>query len=131
MAVLGHLALHPRLNEIFAQGTFTEGQAKEASYDLRVAPDGLWFKGEWHRAGGALVREIKIGPGEIAVLSTEEQFTMPNDLVGIVNIKFKSALRGMTLVFGSRVDPGYGRDIRPEAQDAYKSQRLYLLVYNI
>ncbi len=56
---------------------------------------------------------------------------MPDDLVGIVNIKFKSALRGLTLVFGSRVDPGYGRDLRSGPPDPYKSQRLYLLVYNI
>jgi hypothetical protein len=67
----------------------------------------------------------------MAVLSTQEQFTMPDDLVGLVNIKFKSALRGMTLVFGSRVDPGYGRDIRRAPLDGYAGQRLYLVVYNI
>jgi deoxycytidine triphosphate deaminase len=132
MAVLGHSVLRPRLTQIFSPGTFTYDKVSEASYDLRIAADGLLFRGHWYPVGGPPVRDIRIGAGEIALLSTQEQFRMPDDLVGIVNIKFKSgALRGLTLVFGSRVDPGYGRDVRIAPPDPYMGQRLYLVVYNI
>lgn len=131
MTILAHSVLSQRLAEIFKAGTYTPQQVKEASYDLRLAADGLFFGGRWYTVGCPPLRDIKIGAGELAVLSSQEEFTMPTTLVGIVNVKFKSALRGVMLVFGSRVDPGYGRDVRQAPEDPYTGQRLYLLICNI
>jgi len=80
---------------------------------------------------------LSIEPGEIAVLSTEELITMPPDLAGRVTIKFTYACQGLITLFGSQVDPFYGRDFRTavERKEAgndleYDGQRLYLLVMN-
>ena len=46
--ILGHNEIHNRLTkgEIFRKGTWESCCIKEASYALRVAPDGLMLEGE-------------------------------------------------------------------------------------
>lgn len=134
MGILGTAELKSRLNEIFKKNTASETNIDAASYDLRVAADGLFFGGKWYSINNGAVEDIVIKKGEVAVLSTIEEFTMPSNLVGNVNIKFRHARRGLISLFGSRVDPGYGVDIRRGnviKVKNYEAQRLYLLVCNI
>lgn len=132
--VLGSQKILERIHEIFVTESATADNVREASYDLRLADDGLLFGGRWHGIGQQVVGDVMIRRGEVAVLSTAERFRMPSDLVGNVNVKFKQALKGLILLFGSRVDPKYGWDLRSPGvlpTDPYNGQRLYLLVCNI
>lgn len=120
--VLGTEEIRSRLDEIFKPGTASLDCIDAASYNLRVAPDGTFFSGGWHPIGDR-VDSIVINTGEMAVLSTIEEFTLPENLSGSVNIKFKYTRRGLLSLFGSRVDPGYDRK--------HEGRRLYLFVCNI
>ena len=124
--ILGHNEIHNRLTkgEIFRKGTWDPKCVKEASYALRVAPDGLMLEGEIFGPGRRSIEgSIKIKRGQIAVISTMERINMPRDLVGNIGIRFEYACRGLIGFMGIQVDPLYG-----EGQD---DERLYIRVANI
>ena len=111
--ILGRSEILRRLKngEVFEDRTWCGDCLKEASYALRVAPDGLmleskhydpgvWFSGDY----------ITIEPGKIAILSTMEHLCMPVDLVGKIGIRLDYALKGLTGLMGIQVDPRYGQD---------------------
>lgn len=119
-AILERLGNH----EIFKDGTWDKGSIKEASYALRVAPDGLMLEGKRYRPEKDFVEGgIEIKPGEIAILSTIERLNMPGDLVGKLGIRFNYASQGLTGLMGIQVDPffGWGHD----------KERLYIRVANL
>ena len=110
--------------QIFKQGTWDEGLIKEASYALRVASDGLMLGGKtFLPEKDFLEGDIKIGPGEIAILSTIERLDMPGDLVGKIGIRFDYASQGLTGLMGIQVDPFYGW--------GHTNERLYIRVANL
>ena len=63
-------------------------------------------------------------PGEMALLPTIESFDMPEDLVGDIKIKFKYSRKGLTPLFGPKVDPYFGNG-------HLDGERLYLWVSNL
>ena len=110
--------------QIFKQGTWDEGLIKEASYALRVASDGLMLGGKpFLPEKDFLEGDIKIDPGEIAILSTIERLDMPGDLVGKIGIRFDYASQGLTGLMGIQVDPFYGW--------GHTNERLYIRVANL
>ena len=110
--------------QIFKQGTWDEGLIKEASYALRVATDGLMLGGKpFLPEKDFLEGDIKIDPGEIAILSTIERLDMPGDLVGKIGIRFDYASQGLTGLMGIQVDPFYGW--------GHTNERLYIRVANL
>ena len=110
--------------KIFKQGTWDEGSVKEASYALRVANDGLMLGGKPFLPGKDFLEgDIKIDPGEIAILSTIERLDMPGDLVGKIGIRFDYASQGLTGLMGIQVDPFYGW--------GHSNERLYIRVANL
>lgn len=124
--ILGKEAILERLNagKIFKEGTWVEESLMEASYVLRVAPDGLLLGGERYRPNeGFMEGRFEIKPGEIAILSTIERLNMPGDLVGKLGIRFDYATQGLTGLMGIQVDPyfGWGHD----------DERLYIRVANL
>src|SRR6266849_10409957 len=132
--ILSEKEIVSRHNEIFKAG-FSNECVRQASYELRLSRFNLFVKSAWHDRYEPMT--LSIEPGEIAVLSTEELITMPPDLAGRVTIKFTYACQGLITLFGSQVDPFYGRDFRTavERKEAgndleYDGQRLYLLVMN-
>ena len=81
------------------------------SYALRVAKDGLLVDGKFHDPGKDYDGDyIKLEPGKIAILSTEERLIMPEDLVGKLGIRLKYAHQGLTGLMGIQVDPLYGHE---------------------
>lgn len=109
--ILGHEAILSRLErgEIFRGGTWDAACIREASYNLRIAPDGMLLGKKQYPPGKVYPKDvIKIEPGEIAVLSTVERFNMPSDVVGHQGIKFDYAVQGLTGLMGIQVDPLYG-----------------------
>lgn len=109
--ILGSEAILERLKkgEIFEKGTWDEQHIKQASYALRVAPDGLMLDGKRYRPGKDFFKgDFEIKPGEIAILSTIERLDMPGDLVGKLGIRFDYATQGLTGLMGIQVDPFFG-----------------------
>ena len=115
-----------RLNkgEVFKQGTWDCNSIKEASYALRVAPDGLILEGKQYPPDACFPGQyIEIKPGKIAILSTIERLHMPHDLVGKIGIRLNYAAKGLTGLMGIQVDPCYGRGT--------KDNRLFIRVVNL
>ena len=124
--ILSGQALKMRMvnGQIFKKGTWTLEAIKEASYVLRVAPDGLMVNGERYWPDKDYIEgDINIEPGKIAILSTVERLNMPADLVGKIGIRFDYASLGLTGLMGIQVDPffGWGHD----------DERLYIRVANL
>lgn len=71
----------------------------EAGYDIRIKQDvllyedGLFIDGEWRK-------------GHFTIASAIEEFSMPNNLVGIVHDKSTWARRGLS-VFNTVIEPGW------------------------
>ena len=124
--ILSREAIRSRLKkgQIFKPCTWEAKCLKEASYALRVAPDGLMLEGTPYRPNEECVNgNIEIKPGKIAILSTVEQLDMPCDLVGKIGIRFKYACQGLTGLMGIQVDPFYGW--------GHEKERLYMRVANL
>ena len=124
--ILSRQAIQDRLSngQVLKQGTWVKESIKEASYALRVAPDGLILEGKRYRPGKDFVDgNIEIKPGAIAIFSTLERLNMPGDLVGKLGIRFDYASQGLTGLMGIQVDPffGWGHD----------NERLYIRVANL
>ena len=133
--ILGHNEIHNRLTkgEVFRKGTWDPDCVKEASYVLRIAPDGLLLDGKfyepfsqkkktWFEKLAEPRNYIQIDPGKIAILSTLEELNMPPNLVGKIGIRLKFAHLGLTGLMGIQVDPHFGHDKEHE--------RLYIRVAN-
>ena len=113
-----------RQGQIFKANTWVRSSIKEASYALRVAPDGLVLEGKQFEPGEEYPGEdIAIEPGKIAILSTIERIDMPADLAGKIGIRIDHALKGLTGLMGIQVDPLYGYDKEDE--------RLFVRVANL
>lgn len=110
--------------KIFKPSSWTPSGFMEASYALRVASDELMIDGTFYERGNKYPNTyIEIKPGRIAILSTIEELTMPNDLVGKIGIRIKYAVKGLTGLMGIQVDPCYGRQ--------RDGERLYIRVVNL
>lgn len=124
--ILSGSVILERLNrgEIFHKDTWTRNSVKEASYALRVAPDGLLLDGKYYDPGDCYPGQyLEIKPGTIAILSTLERLYMPNDLVGKIGIRLDYAAKGLTGLMGIQVDPCYGHDLEDE--------RLFIRIANL
>ena len=51
--------------------------------------------------------QIKIMPGQFALLLTGETITIPNDKIAFISIKFGTKIKGLINVSGFHVDPGF------------------------
>lgn len=124
--ILGGTVISQRLGggQIFRPGTWSSDCIKEASYTLRVAPDGMMVNEQTYPPGWNFPdASIRVDPGAIVILSTMEHFNMPYDLVGHPGIRFDYALRGLTGLMGIQVDPLYG--------SSHEDERLYLRFANL
>ncbi|MCY4618724.1 MAG: hypothetical protein OXD50_09265 [Chloroflexi bacterium] len=126
MAVLGSREILNRLanGDVFAPETWKLENIKEASYALSLAWDGLVVDGKPYPPGSCYPEEqIRIDPGKIAILSTEEKLQMPADLSGKVGVRLEFAAVGLLGLMGIQVDPYYGF--------GHEEERLYFRVANV
>jgi deoxycytidine triphosphate deaminase len=130
--VLSDAAIRSEVREgrlIVGEG-FDESQLEPASYNVTVANDGLITPGgEEVRpdSGKVYMKKIVLDSGDTAVFSTRERFRMPASVAGNITIKNRFAKKGVMLLSGLLIDPGYGEgnvEGRPGC-------RLYLHVGNI
>ena len=124
--ILSGDAIKERLRDgqIFRKDTYDEKYVEEASYVLRLAPDGMMLDGDRYRPGRNYPENcIEIAPGKIAILSTMERLNMPDDLVGKIGIRFNYAIQGLTTLIGIQVDPLFG--------SKQEDEPLYIRVANL
>ena len=125
MCVLSGSEIYKLRDEIFSGMSWDKESFQEATYDLRVDTKPVL------RVGGKLYEgDVKyksnfmmIKPGEMALLPTIETFRMPSNLVGDIKIKLSHTMKGLTPLFGPKVDPCFGRP--------YPDERMYLMVSNL
>lgn len=85
---------------------YSEQSLEPASYDIRLGNEGITssFKKKIDiQAQGYLAIE----PGEFTIFTTLEYFKMPNTLVGNIGMKSKYARKGLILMAGLQIDPGF------------------------
>jgi deoxycytidine triphosphate deaminase len=109
---------------------FDEESLQPASYDVTVARDGLIDPdGKETGPGAEQGRDrVVLQPGDAAMFSSQEKFCMPNAVAGNITIKNRLATRGLMLLSGGLIDPGYGVADKPHEE---RGCRLYLHVANI
>lgn len=81
-------------------------KVRPANYDLRLG-DQYYISSEKHpkrlKEGGFLVIE----PGDFAILTTHEYMYVPDDLLGLISLRYKYKKIGLINISGFHVDPGY------------------------
>jgi deoxycytidine triphosphate deaminase len=123
----------------FADGTWSEECVRGSSYDVRLANDQLVVPGDssGRRAlvygkGQKRSTEVMLSPGDTAFVSTMEHAQFAWDLAGILGAKFRLTTRGLLILNGAMVDPGYGLEESPDGSwIPMHDQRLYFLVANV
>src|SRR5262245_5668743 len=125
-------------NGIFREGSWDPNRVSGAGYELRMAGDLLVYPATPGDSEFAVIEEgttevpsITINPGDSALLSTVERFTNSFDITGVIGPKFRWAARGLLLLHGMIVHPGYGRQVDKDGNWSTKqNERLYLIVVN-
>ncbi len=90
---------------------FTDDRCKAARYDISMTSrgepgtSGVFVASE---SGEDLVGPLVLHPGDSAWVASFEQFDLPPNVAGSVALRAKYASRGLFLLSGSVVDPGYG-----------------------
>lgn len=103
---------------------FFPQRVRPAGYDVAAARDGLVLPdGDEYPEGkrefdGVVVLE----PGDMAELSSQESFRMPHRFAGNLALKSSYARKGLILLSGLLIDPGYGLN---------KAARLRFYVANV
>jgi dCTP deaminase len=86
------------------QITNFSGAIEPASYDLRVGSSGVLSDGIIDIAGR---RFIKIPRGSTAVIYPYEEMKLSNKVAGRYGLRSKFARRGLILLSGPQIDPGF------------------------
>lgn len=76
--------------------------------------------------------QLRIPPGQFAILITEEEVSLPSDMLGFISIKASKKMNGLVNVSGFHVDPGFKGRLKfsvynagPEAIVLEIGQRLF------
>lgn len=138
--MLARSRIEERLEEgwIFRAGTWNAGCIRAAGYDLRVssryliAPSGKRYWPDGPDGQEERMERIVLKPGEVAFVSSVERVCMPLDLAGNIAQKFELARRGLLVMGGLLVDPGYGLELREDGTWAPDhGERLHFQLANI
>jgi deoxycytidine triphosphate deaminase len=123
---------------IFVPNTWTEANLRGAGYDLRLAADLMVVPKEpgsgEHRVyerGEHRNAEVILAPGDNALFSSSERFCLDLDVCGNIGAKFGLAAKGLLILTGLAVDPGYGRVEEAGDWIPVEDQRLHFLVANV
>lgn len=132
--MLDRIELYRRLRagDIFVDETWDEDCLSTASYDLRIAPDHLILPSNHRRPVGSDVGEFIIKPGETALVSTMERFSLAWNLVGNMSPKWSQAKRGLHVHTGSIVNPGFGLEEKDDGTwGPQENERVHFIIANL
>ncbi|MEO5878302.1 MAG: hypothetical protein ABIS86_11365 [Streptosporangiaceae bacterium] len=126
-------------DRVFREGSWAPGQLRGTGYDLRLADDLLVIPTEPGSPGYKAVTrdtppvtEFALAPGDSALISTVERFSLDFDVAATIGPKFRWAARGLLVLQGTSVHPGYGR--RQDGVGAWvpeEDERLYFVIANV
>lgn len=80
---------------------------KQAHYELHLGDEVYLSTQREPRKLSDAHPYVTIKPGEFALLLTEEEIRMPDDLIGLITIRLKYKRLGLINISGFHVDPGY------------------------
>ena len=73
-----------------------------------IIPDRGHPSGRRYKRGSKRDQPVILRPGEVAFFSTAERLCIPWDVCANIGIKFGYARRGVLILTGLLVDPGFG-----------------------
>jgi deoxycytidine triphosphate deaminase len=128
--------------EIFRPGSWSPDNFRGAAYDLRMATDLMVVpdpptspSGRRYRRGENRTNEVILNPGDVAFVSTVERLCLPWDIAANLGAKFGLTAKGVLILTGMCVDPGYGLAHRKDDETfewiPKQDQRLHLLLANV
>jgi deoxycytidine triphosphate deaminase len=103
-----------RRGQLFLDGTWTQDNIELAGYDLRIAADLMVVPNESgggdrrYRLGEYRRDPVILKPGQVARFSSVEHFRLPLNVCGLISVRFSYASRGLLLLTGPVVEPGFG-----------------------
>jgi deoxycytidine triphosphate deaminase len=129
-----------RHDNIFRAGSWTKANVRGPGYDLRLAGDLLVYP----VAPGAPnyrvvdrhsteVTEFTLAPGDAALVSTIEKLSLDVTIAATIGHKWLFAARGLLMLTGNAVHPGYGRryDAEKRLWSPKEDERLHFVVANV
>jgi deoxycytidine triphosphate deaminase len=85
---------------------FSEASLEAASYDMRIGPRLLISSDEAEidlsKKGSATLK-----PGVFALVTTHENLQLPNDIAGHIGVKSYYTRKGIIMLTGLQIDPGF------------------------
>ncbi len=138
--MLGQAEIMQRLKngEIFLPDTWSQENVRATGYDLRMAYDFMIVPdppeaptGRRYEVGEKRTKPVILRPGDVAFVSTLERFAMPWDLCANIGYKFSIAARGIMLLTGLIVDPGFGYEFSDDNWMPKKDERLHFFLANL
>lgn len=126
-------------NRIFREGSWEPGRIRGAGYSVRLACDLLVVpqapgESRYQAIGPQDARKnIRLMPGDSALISTVEKFSFDFDISATIFEKFTLAAQGLLMLHGGAVHPGYGREMDPQSGSwvPKPDERLYFIVANV
>ena len=94
--------------QVLRRGNASRDQLRWAGYDLRAAADRVRVNGCDLGTADEPVLAVTLKPGDVASLTSFEQFCMPWDVAANIGPRFHLARRGLLIFTGLLVDPGFG-----------------------
>jgi len=93
-------------NEEIIMNNFAEECLQPSSYDMRVGQkailSGRDLEINIQKQGGIIIK-----PGQFAILTTYENIKMPPDITGHIGVKSYFTRKGLILLSGLQIDPGF------------------------
>lgn len=94
-----------------AIGHYDLNRLQPCSYDARLGRQALVSK-DYSLIDLEKVNSMKLHPGDFALVMTEESFKLPLDMAGHIGMKSGLARRGLMLLAGMQIDPGFDGYLR-------------------
>jgi deoxycytidine triphosphate deaminase len=126
-AVLGTSRILALLNsgQLFARGTWSPGRLRPAGYDLVISRKEVQLPGadlgsrasKFDADGNYLGPAFILDPGEFAFVRSVEEVCLPWSISGNIGIKNRFAQRGLLILTGLLVDPGWGLVKDPDSEN--------------
>lgn len=91
---------------IIGMQNYTEEQVQPSSYDMRIG-DRAILSGNEKEISIREEKGIIIKPGCFAIITTFENIRMPNNIAGHIGVKSYYTRKGLILLAGLQIDPGF------------------------
>jgi deoxycytidine triphosphate deaminase len=138
--LLGRDDIEMRLNGgyIFRPGTWEQGNIRGASYDIRMAEDLMivpdppnFSAGRRYPRNKRRQNPVVLNPGDVAFVSSRERLCFPWDIAGNLGPKFGLSSKGILILTGFSVDPGYGLEMQGGNWFPKEDERLHFFLANV